>query len=61
MMDEKTWGIIIFGSLLVALGAFASYMEGRQRMRESEKKKKQPRRLRPSQCVHQGGRRSVGR
>lgn len=33
-MDNQTWGIVIFGSLLVVFAAFASYMADRQKDRE---------------------------
>ncbi len=33
-MDSQTWGIVIFGGLLVAFGAFASFMADRQKDRE---------------------------
>jgi hypothetical protein len=35
-MDEKTLGIIIMGLIVVALGAFGSWMEGRSKKRESD-------------------------
>lgn len=47
-MDDKTVGIIVMGSIVVAMALFATYMEGRQRSRDEAQKRGQVRRLRPS-------------
>lgn len=51
-MDERTIAIIVMGSIVLALGAFATYMEGRQRARDEARKRGQVRRLRMRRHTH---------
>lgn len=37
-MNDKTWGIVVMGTLLVAFGLFASWMAGRQQRRDQRRK-----------------------
>ena len=39
-MDDQTWALVIFGSLLVAFAAFASFMAERQTEREKRNREK---------------------
>lgn len=48
IVDEKTLGILVMGSIVVALGAFGSFMHMRQQDQDEQRRKGQPRRLRPA-------------
>jgi hypothetical protein len=53
-MDEKYLILIVFGTLFVAFGGFASFMDARQKEQERREEKNKPRRLRPSDQRRRG-------
>jgi hypothetical protein len=50
IMDHQTWGIVIFGSLLVAFAVFASFMADRQKDRERKASGQHPAQMKPTKA-----------
>ncbi len=56
-MDEKTVGLMVMGSILVAFGALVSFMHIRQQDQDAKRAQTQARRLRLQKANLQGARR----
>lgn len=57
ILDEKTVGLLVMGSILVAFGALASFMHIRQQEQDARRAKSQVRRLRVQDANIHGARR----
>lgn len=53
-MDEKTLGLMVMGSILIAFGALTSFMHIRQQEQDAKRKVSQVRRLRVTAMNRRG-------